>query len=96
MTKARITIAFHLLKTIREGKLNAIDFDWVKTFENSILDEETYAGIIPTLMVLKRYARTDKDNISLRAVLAKKLYEIKLQVGGVAVIQDEEAGDSID
>ena len=82
MTKARISIAFHLLKTIREDKLNTIDFEWVKMFENSILGEDTYAGIVPTLMVLKRYAKTDKDNISLRKVLAKKLYDIKLQVGG--------------
>ena len=94
VTKARITVAFHLLKAIKEDRLGVIDFEWVHMFENSILGEATYSGIVPALLVLKRYARTQRDNLSLRAVLAKKLYDIKLQVGGGS--PHEEFSDNVD
>ena len=49
---------------------------------------------MPTLLVLKRYARTKRDNHSIRAVLAKKLFDIKLQIGGD--ILHEEFGDNVE
>ena len=42
MTKSRITVAFHLLKAIKEDKLGTIDFEWVHMFEDSILGEDVY------------------------------------------------------
>ena len=85
-------MVFHLLKAIREDNLSKIDFEWVKVFENSILGDDAYSGIIPTLLVLKRFAKTEKDNVSLRSVLAKKLYDIRLQVSGGA--PEEELSDT--
>ena len=81
--KNRHAIAFALLKAIKEDKLSTIDFEWVHAFEGSILEEDTYSGIVPALLALKRFAKTDRGNHSLRQVLARKLFNIKLQtVGG--------------
>ena len=54
-----------------------MDFEWVRLFNTSIFNQKPFANILPTLMTLKRFALTDKSNISLRSVLARKLYEIK-------------------
>ena len=49
---------------------------------------------MPTLLVLKRFAKTPRCNLSLRQVLAKKLFEIKLQHNGT--VQEDEFGDNIE
>ena len=42
--------------------------------------------------MLKRFTKTEKDNVSLRSVLAKKLYNMKLQISGGA--PEEELSDT--
>ena len=77
LTKVRIQTVFNLLKIIKEDKLGTMDFDWAKNLQGSLLNQQEFVSIIPTLMVLKKFSLTPKANNSLRNVLARKLFDIK-------------------
>lgn len=57
------------------------DFDWTACFKYSIFQEELQNEIVPIILVLKKFARSNIGNRSLRSVLARKLVNFKLQFG---------------
>ena len=57
------------------------DFDWTACFKYSIFQEELQNEIVPIILVLKKFARTNVGNCSLRSVLARKLVNLKLKLG---------------
>lgn len=62
-------------------------FDWTNCFKYSIFHESLENEIIPLIMVLKKFARTNRGNRSLRSVLARKLVNFKIKFG---MIETEE------
>ena len=63
------------------------DFDWVQCFKHSIFQEELSNEIVPLILVLKKFTRTNIGNRSLRSVLARKLVNFKVLFG---IIDPEE------
>lgn len=57
------------------------EFDWTASFKYSIFQEELEDEIVPIIMVVKKFARTNVGNRSLRAVLARRLVNFKVQFG---------------
>ena len=57
------------------------EFDWTASFKYSIFQEELENEIVPIIMVVKKFARTNVGNRSLRAVLARRLVNFKVQFG---------------
>ena len=63
------------------------DFNWTSCFKFSIFQEDLSEELIPIILVLKKFSRTNHGNRSLRSVLARKLVNFKVKFG---IIQAEE------
>ena len=62
-------------------------FDWTNCFKYSIFHECLENELIPLILVLKKFARTNRGNRSLRCVLARNLVNFKTKFN---VIEPEE------
>ena len=70
-----------VLQALEQNDLINFSFDWAATFNDSIFQEAIQNEIIPIILVLKKFARTNIGNCSLRSVLARKLVNIKVKYG---------------
>ena len=87
-----------VLQALEQNDLVNFSFDWAVTFNDSIFQEAIQNEIIPIILVLKKFARTNIGNCSLRSVLARKLVNIKVKYGMMdpeempkQIVQDEDA-----
>ena len=70
-----------VLEALEQNDLVNFSFDWAATFNDSIFQEVIQNEILPVILVLKKFARTNIGNCSLRSVLARKLVNIKVKYG---------------
>ena len=90
-----------VLLALEQNDLVNFDFDWTQCFKYSIFQEELQNEIVPIIMVLKKFSRTNVGNRSLRMVLARKLVNLKLQFGimdpeEMPIVLPEEYRDAAD
>ena len=70
-----------VIKALEQSDLVNFDFDWTAAFKYSVFQEDLQNEIVPIILVLKKFARSNIGNRSLRSVLARKLVNYKLQFG---------------
>ena len=70
-----------VLKALEVNDLVNFDFEWTQCFKYSIFQDDLNNEILPIIIVLKKFCRTNIGNRSLRAVLARKIVNLKLQFG---------------
>ena len=70
-----------IIKALEQNDLVNFDFDWTACFKYSVFQEELQNEIVPIILVLRKFARSNAGNRSLRSVLARKLVNFKLQFG---------------
>ena len=80
-TKKCVECLKPVLKTLADKKLANFDFGWLTRFELSIFAAEIFDELVPLLVVLKKFASTDAANWSLRAVLCRKMVNLKASLG---------------
>ena len=81
------------LQKIEESDLVNFSFAWANCFKYSIFHEHLENEIIPIILVLKKFARTNYGNRSLRAVLARKFVNFKVKFG---ILEQEELPSAYD
>ena len=70
-----------VIKALENNDLVNFSFEWTASFNESVFSEDIQKEIIPIILVLKKFARTNFGNCSLRSVLARKLVNLKLKFG---------------
>ena len=92
-----------VLQALEQNDLVNFSFDWAVTFNDSIFQEAIQNEILPIILVLKKFARTNIGNCSLRSVLARKLVNIKVKYGMMdpeempkLLVQDEDPTNNED
>ena len=70
-----------VISQIKRSDIVNFEFGWTAVFKFSIFDEDLQYEIVPIILVLRKFARTNRGNRSLRSVLARKLINLKVKFG---------------
>ena len=70
-----------VLLALEQNDLVNFSFNWTACFKYSIFQDELQNEIVPIILVLRKFARTNIGNRSLRIVLARRLVNFKVTWG---------------